>query len=151
LGVRYVALHAGLYAGTGRAWFAWQALVEHGYGEIARDGAITLFGPGQPRGQPKVPEPQRPLVFCEGWSGRSPTHRHTAFWARGSRLRVALTTRKPDRATFSVDGQRATSVRVTAPTVVTVPLGSGGWHLVGVDITRTDRGLRLESVRSVSR
>jgi hypothetical protein len=151
LGVRYVALHAGLYAGTGRAWFAWQALVEHGYGESARDGAITLFGPGQPRGQPKVPEPQRPLVFCEGWNGRSPTHRHTAFWARGSRLRVALTTREPDRATFSVDGQRATSVRVTAPTVITVPLGSGGWHLVGVDITRTDRGLRLESVRSVSR
>jgi hypothetical protein len=151
LGVRYVTLHAGLYAGTGRAWFAWQALVEHGYGEIARDGAITLFGPGQPRGQPKLPEPQRPLVFCEGWNGSSPTHRHTAFWARGSRLRVALTTREPDRATFSVDGQRATSVRVTAPTVVTVPLGSGGWHLVGVDITRTDRGLRLESVRSVSR
>ena len=151
LGVRYVALHAGLYAGTGRAWFAWQALVEHGYGEIARDGAITLFGPGQPRGQPKLPEPQRPLVFCEGWNGSSPTHRHTAFWARGSRLRVALTTREPDRATFSVDGQRATSVRVTAPTVVTVPLGSGGWHLVGVDITRTDRGLRLESVSSVSR
>jgi hypothetical protein len=151
LGVRYVALHAGLYTGTGRAWFAWQALVEHGYGEIAGDGAITLFGPGQPRGQPKVPEPQRPLVFCEGWKGRSPTHRHTAFWARGSRLRVALTTREPDRTTFSVDGHRSTSVRVTAPTVVTVPLGSGGWHLVGVDITRTDRGLRLESVRSVSR
>jgi hypothetical protein len=78
-------------------------------------------------------------------------HRHTAFWARASRLRVSLTTREPDRATFTVNGHRATSVRVTAPAVVTVPLGSGGWHLVGVDITRTDRGLRLESVRSVSR
>jgi hypothetical protein len=150
LGVRYVALHAGLYAGTGRAWFAWQALAEHGYRDLARGGAITLFGPGRHRGQPKVSEPQRPLVFCEGWNGRSPMHRHTAFWARGSRLRVVLTTHDPDRATFSVGGHRATSVRVTAPTVVTVPLGPGGWHLVGVDITRADRGLRLESVRSVS-
>jgi len=151
LGVRYFALHAGLYAGTGRAWFAWQTLVDHGYGDFASDGAITLFDQGQPRGEPKVPEPQRKIVFCQGWSGRSPIHRHTAFWARGSRLRVALTTRDPDRTTFSVDGRRTTSVRVTAPTVATVPLGTSGWHLVGVDITRTDRGLRLKSVRSVSR
>ena len=151
LGVRYVAFHAGLYAGTGRGWFAWQALVRHGYGDLAHDGAVTVFGPGRPRGQPKVPEPRRPLVFCQGWNGRSPVHRHTAFWARGSRLRVTLTTRDPDRATFSVNGHRTTSVRVTAPTSVNVPLGSSGWHLVGVDVTRTDRGLRLDSVRSVSR
>jgi hypothetical protein len=150
LGVRYVALHSGLYAGTGRAWFAWQALVEHGYGDLARDGAVTMFGPGRPRGQPKVPEPRRPIVFCQGWNGRSPKHRHTAFWARGSRLRVALTTREPDRATFSVDGRRTHSVRVTGQTELEFPLGSGGWHLVGVDIVRTDRGLRLDSVRSVS-
>jgi hypothetical protein len=144
-------LHAGLYAGTGHAWFAWRALVEHGYGDLARDGAITLFAPSRSRGQPRVPEPQRALVFCEGWNGHSPMHRHTAFWARGSRLRVALTTRDPDRVTFSLGKRRVTSVRVTAPTVVDVPLGPGRWHLVGVDITRTDRGLRLESVRSVSR
>ena len=150
IGVRYVALHAGLYTGTGRAWFAWQALVKHGYGDLAHDGAITVFGPGQPRGQPKVPEPRRPLVFCQGWNGRSPEHRHTAFWARGSLLRVALTTRDPDRATFSVDGRRTRSARITGPTELQVPLGLGGWHLVGLDIVRTDRGLRLESVRSVS-
>jgi hypothetical protein len=150
LGVRYVALHAGLYAGTGRAWFAWQALVKHGYGDLAHDGAITVFGPGQPRGQPKVPEPRRPVVFCQGWNGRSPVHRHTAFWARGSLLRVALTTRDPDRATFSVDGRRTRSARITGPTELEVPLGPGGWHLVGLDIVRTDRGLRLDSVRSVS-
>jgi hypothetical protein len=150
LGVRYVAFHAGLYAGSGRGWFAWQALVKHGYGDLARDGAITVFGPGQPRGQPKVPEPRRSLVFCQGWNGRSPEHRHTAFWARGSRLQVALTTRDPDRATFSVDGRRARTARVTGPIVLEVPLGLGGWHLVGLDVVRTDRGLRLDSVRSVS-
>ena len=124
--------------------------MQHGYGDLARDGAVTVFGPGQPRGQPKVPEPRRPLVFCQGWSGDTPQHRHTAFWAHGSRLRVALTTRDPDRTTFSVDGRRTRSVRVTGPTELEVPLGSSGWHLVGVDIVRTDRGLRLESVRSVS-
>lgn len=150
LGVRYVALHAGLYAGTGRAWFAWQALIEHGYGDFARDGAVTIFRPGQPRGQPKVPEPRRPIVFCQGWSGGSPLHRHTAFWARGSRLQVAVTTRDPDRITFSVDGRRVRSARFTGPGLMRVPLGGSGWHLVGVDIVRTDRGLRLESVRSVS-
>ena len=51
LGVRYVALHAGLYSSTGRAWFAWQGLVDHGYGDLARDGVVTMFAPGQPRGQ----------------------------------------------------------------------------------------------------
>jgi hypothetical protein len=149
LGIRYVAFHAGLYAGTGRGWFAWQALVAHGFGDLARNGAVTMFAPGQPRGQPKVPEPQRPLVYCQGWNAGSPAHRHTAFWARGSRLQVVLTTRMPNRITFSVAGRRVLSVRVTGPTRIGVPLGAGGWHLVGVDITRTDRGLRLESVRSV--
>jgi hypothetical protein len=42
-------------------------------------------------------------------------------------------------------------MRVTAPLRISVPLGPGGWHLVGVDVTRTDRGLRLQSVRSVAR
>jgi hypothetical protein len=146
LGVRYLALHAGLYARTGRAWFAWESLVEHGYGNLASDGAVTTFAPGQPRGAAHVPEPRRRLVFCQGWHGLAPTHRHTAFWARGSRLRAALTTKSPDRTTFSVDGRRALSVRVTGPTLVNLPLPRGSWHLVGVDIVRTDRGLRLRSI-----
>lgn len=151
LGVRYVALHEGLYSRTGRAWFAWRALVEHGYADFARDGAVTIFRPGQPRGQPKVPEPRRPIVFCQGWSAGSPLHRHTAFWARGSQLQLVVTTRDPDRITFSVDGHRVRSARFTGRGLLGVPLGRSGWHLVGVDIVRTDRGLRLESVRSVSR
>jgi hypothetical protein len=149
LGIRYVALHAGLFAGTGRAWFAWQGLVQHGYGDIARDGAVTIFAPGQPRGQPKVPEPRRAIVFCQGWEHGAPVHRRTALWARGTRLQVAATTREPDRVTFSVGGRAVRSVRLTGPKSLTVPLGAGGWHLVRVNITRTDRGLRLQSVRSV--
>jgi hypothetical protein len=151
LGVRYVALHEGLYSGTGRGWFAWRGLAEHGYGSLAHDGAVTIFVPGRPRERPLVAEPQRPVVFCQGWDDGAPLHRHTAFWARGSRLRVRLTTRDPDRTTFSVDGRRVRSVRVTAPLTLRVPLRGPGWHLVGVDVVRTDRGLRLGSVQSVAR
>jgi hypothetical protein len=149
LGVRYVALHAGLYAGTGRAWFAWRELVRHGFGELARDGVVTTFARGRPGGEPRVREPQRALVFCQGWEHGAPLHRQTAFWARGPRLQLRATTREPDRITFSVGGRAARSVRLTGPNRLTVPLGGGGWHLVRVNITRTDRGLRLQSVRSV--
>jgi hypothetical protein len=122
-------------------------LTEHGYGMLAHDGALTTFQRGRARGRPFVPEPRRRLVFCQGWDAGTPLHRHTAFWARGSLLRMTLSTRQPDRATFSVRGRRARSVRVTASTRLSVPLGVGGWHRVGVDVVRTDRGLRLGSIR----
>jgi len=146
LGVRYVALHTGLYAVTGRAWFAWRALVDRGYGPLARAGAITIFAPGRPAGPAPVAEPSPRLVFCQGWLDGLPLHRHTAFWARGSRLRIVVTTRDPDRITFSVDGERARSIRLTGPSRLGVPLGGQQWHLIGVNIVRTDRGLRLPSV-----
>jgi hypothetical protein len=149
LGVRYVALHAGLYAGTGRAWFAWRELVGHGFGELAHESAVTTFARGRRGGEPQVREPRRAIVFCQGWEHGAPLHRQTAFWARGSRLQVVATTREPDRITFSVAGRAVRSVRLTGPNRLTFPLGAGGWHLVRVNITRTDRGLRLQSVRSV--
>ena len=40
LGVRYIALHTGLYAGTGRDWFAWRGLTANGWGQLVRDGAV---------------------------------------------------------------------------------------------------------------
>jgi hypothetical protein len=97
-----------------------------------------------------VPDPAADVVFCESLSGGSPRVRHSAFWARGSVLRVALSTRAPDRTTFTVAGRVVGSVRITRPTTLRLALGGPGWHLVGVDVTRTDRGLRLDSVRSVS-
>jgi hypothetical protein len=149
LGVRYFALHSGLLGD--RAWFAWRALGDHGYGRLARDGGVTVLAPGRRLGQAPMPEPTRDVVFCESLARGSPRFRHSAFWARGSAVRIELTTRAPDRTTFIVGDRVRGSVRVTGPTSVRFGLGGPGWHLVGVDVVRTDRGLRLHSVRSVSR
>jgi hypothetical protein len=148
LGVRYVAVHAGLLGD--RAWFAWRALGDHGYGGLARDGGVSTLARGRPLGPAPVPEPTVDVVFCESVNGGSPRFRHSAFWARGPALRVALSTTAPDRTTFTTGGRVIGSVRVTRPTTLRLALGGPGWHLVGVDVTRTDRGLRLDSVRSVS-
>ena len=148
LGVRYLAFHVGLLGD--RAWFAWRALGDRGWGTLARDGGVTTLTRGRRLGSAPVPEPTHDVVLCESLNGGSPRFRHSAFWARGSALRVALTTRAPDRTTFTVNGRVVGSVRVTRPTTLRLALGDPGWHLVGVDVVRTDRGLRLGSVRSVS-
>jgi hypothetical protein len=143
LGVRYVAFHRGLAGETG--WFAWRELRRHGFGQLARDGAISMLARDRNGGSLPVPEPTRRVVFCEGWNGRSPRYRHAAFWARGP-LRVGLTTREPVEAALSVDRKSARSLRVTGP--VSVQLATGpGWHLIGIDVDRADRGLRVEPAR----
>jgi hypothetical protein len=148
LGVRYVAFHRGL---TGRlGWFAWRGLREQGFGFLAHDGAVTMLARGASPTASPVPEPRRRVSFCHGWNGRSPRFRHAALWARGSRLQLVLTTRAPVRAAFSVDGRRVRSLRVVVGNRIGVPLGRPGWHLVGVDVVRADRGLRLASVRATS-
>jgi hypothetical protein len=146
LGVRYLAFHGALFE-PGNGWFAWRALTAHGWGELAGDGAVATLERGRAASPPPVAEPEDTLVFCPEWDGRSPRYRHAAFWARGKRLQVVLTTRAPDRTTFTVDGRRVRSVRVVVGGRVGVPLGASGWHLVGVDIRRADRGLRLADIR----
>jgi hypothetical protein len=141
LGVRYVAFHRGLVGETG--WFAWRELRRHGFGQLARDGAITMLERGRTGGSPPVGEPTRTIVFCEGWNGRSPRFRHAAFWARGP-VALRLTTREPVHARLSVDRRATRSLHVTGP--VTVRLGAPGWHLIGVDVHRADRGLKLERI-----
>jgi hypothetical protein len=138
LGVRYVAFHRGL-AGE-RGWFAWRELRRHGFGQLARDGAITMLERGRTGGTSPVAEPTANVVFCEGWNGRSPRYRHAAFWARGP-VALRLTTREPVGATITDDGRLARTQRVAGP--VSFRVGSAGWHLIGLDVERADRGLRL--------
>jgi hypothetical protein len=138
LGVRYVAFHRGLAGEEG--WFAWRELRRHGFGQLARDGAITMLERGRTGGTSPVAEPTANVVFCEGWNGRSPRYRHAAFWARGP-VALRLTTREPVGATITVDGRLAWTQRVAGP--VTFRGGTAGWHLIGLDVERADRGLRL--------
>jgi hypothetical protein len=81
------------------------------------------------------------VVFCEGWNGRSPRYSHAAFWAKGP-VRLRLAARNPVRTVVTVDGRRVQEQRVTHP--VEGPVGSAGWHLVGVDVASTANGLRVE-------
>jgi hypothetical protein len=53
-----------------------------------------------------------------------------------------LTTREPVRTRLTVDRRPTRSLVVTNP--VPVRLGGPGWHLIGVDVSRADRGLRVE-------
>jgi hypothetical protein len=139
LGVRYVAFHRGLVGERG--WFAWRELRRHGFGQLARDGAITMLERDRTGGTSPVPEPTANVVFCEGWNGRSPRYRHAALWARGP-VALRLTTREPVRTRLTVNRRPTRSLVVTGP--VTVRLGGPGWHLIGVRVDRADRGLRVE-------
>lgn len=138
LGVRYVAFHRGLAGDTG--WFAWRELRRHGFGQLARDGAITMLERGRAGGSPPVPEPTRRVVFCEGWDGSSPRYSHAALWARG-RTPLLLTSRRPVSTSISVDGDPVVSRRITRPTLLQV--GGPGWHLIGVDVRGAAAGLRV--------
>jgi hypothetical protein len=137
LGVRYVAFHRGLAGDTG--WFAWRALLQHGFGQVKRDDGVTMLERGRSGGTSPVPEPTKRIVFCEGWNGHAPRYTHAAFWAKGP-ITLQLSTRAPVRAVVTVDGKPVSSVRVTGPTIVRA--GSSGWHLIGLDPASTANGLR---------
>jgi hypothetical protein len=146
LGVRYLAFHGGLTEGQG--WFAWREAIRRGWGELGRAGPVATLARGRPPARPPVPQPAEQIVFCPEWVGRSPRYRHGAFWIRGAgRLRLRLTSRAPDRTTVRVDGA-VRSVRVVGQASLEVPLSGSGWHLVGVDVRRADRHVRLVSIRT---
>jgi hypothetical protein len=149
LGVRYIAFHSSLFS-PGQGWFAWRSLAAHGWGELARDGAIATLARGRRATRPPVPEPSVRLVFCPEWNGRSPRYRDGAFWIRGAgKLLVRLTSEAPDRTWITVDGTRR-SVRVVERAELRLPLHHGGWHLVRVRVRRADRRVRLEQIRTTS-
>jgi len=142
LGVRYVAFHRGLAGRTG--WFAWRELLEQGFGQVARDDGVTMLEAGRRGGSSPVAPPGKRVVFCQGWKGGSPRYRHAAFWANGQ-VRVHLTSREPVRVTLSIKGRLVHSLRLTKP--VSIRIARAGWWLVGVDVTRADRCLRVTATR----
>jgi hypothetical protein len=149
LGVRYVALHEGLFA-PGQDWFAWRELSAHGWGLLAQKGGVATFARGRPATPPGPPEPATRIVFCPQWVGRSPRYRHDAFWIYGGgELVVHLRSDGADRTWITADGTRR-SVRVVGPRTLRVPLRRNGWHLVSVDVRRADRHVRLTEIRTTA-
>jgi hypothetical protein len=148
LRVDAIAFHSALFE-PGEGWFAWQQLEAHGWGALERDGGIAMFVRGMPPTAPTVAEPvAKKVVFCPEWNGRSPRYRHGAFWVRGAgSLEVSLESDGPDRTTITVGGE-SRSVRVVRPTTLSIPLARVGWNLVGVDVVRADRHVRLVSIRT---
>jgi hypothetical protein len=148
LGITAIAFHSGLFS-PGEGWFAWQELNAHGWGELARDGGVVMFVRGMPPTVPTVKEPlQRKVVFCPEWVGRSPRYRHGAFWVAGAGdLEIRLESDGPDRTTITVGKNRRT-VRVVGRASLSVPLARVGWNLVGVDVVRADRHVRLVSIQT---
>jgi hypothetical protein len=147
LGVRYVALHRGLYlrntAVPDRWWFARHGLALHGFRPLATDGAVTVFAPGR-GGEGVVPsEPTRTAHLCQGWfgpkHGRVPmSETHAPFWVYGSgRLALRVQAPAPLRTRFGVDERPVLTRTVSVAQKVVLPLGPRlGWHLVTLDVPR---------------
>jgi hypothetical protein len=92
---------------------------------------------GRSGGSSPVPEPGKRVVFCAGWKGGSPRYRHAAFWARGP-VRLELSSLEPVEVTITVD--RHPILNVVKPSLL---IAGHGWQLIGVDVNRADRGLRV--------
>ena len=121
LGVRAIALHLGLYHHVGdTAWFALQALDQHGWHVRRSAGSVLLLErrPGSTP-LPPAPDPAKP-VFCQGWygdtgSGRYMSETHAPFWLHGNVQRIAI-------------AKSGLQPRVR------VHDGPARWHLVTVDV-----------------
>src|SRR5207245_1141850 len=149
LGVRYVALHRGLYlrntAVPDRSWFAWLGLERHGYRLDARDGAVSVYTRGLGAdGRPPSGEPDRSRAhFCQGWfglqGGQVPmSEAHAPFWVYGAgELRLRVRAPQPLRTRFGVDGRTVLTGTISGRRRVVLPLGARrGWHVVTLDIPR---------------
>jgi len=153
-GIGPVLFHAGLYeqSRTAGAWFAWQALQEHGYRPAAGDGGVTLLQPGSgPPAEAPVPEPPRnEIVFCEGWRAWTMSERQAPFWLFGKgRIRLDFSAPTPTEATLWVDGVKRRKFDVFGTEAQTVRLRGERWHLLVLEVPRLfetapPRGLRLD-------
>ena len=148
LGVGTIALHLGLYernpAVPDSAWFAWRALLAHGWTIQRTAGPVWVFERRRIGLLPALPEPPRgKVVFCQGWygdtgAGRYMSETHAPLWMYGRgrpTLRLAPSPLHPR---------------------VTVRDRAAGWQLVTVDVPRLVRvegqkkrvGARLLEVRA---
>jgi hypothetical protein len=133
--VSAIAFHLGLYKDPDPAWFALQALRQHGWHVQRRAGSVFLFqrGPGT---SPVVPEPDRTQpVFCQGWygdtgNGRYMSETHAPFWVHG-KPKLTFGGRRP-RVAFHKGPKGWTLVTVDVPHLVRL---AGQKQRVGARLT----------------
>jgi hypothetical protein len=144
LGADAIAFHEGLYENNpivhDPPWFAWRALLEHGFRPIAKDGAITMFARrGGPAPSIPVPEPSHTdAIFCEGWTADADGHQmsqgHSPFWIYGyGRLRLFVKSAPSLLVQLSVDGVPIENRQIAGLSEIKLPLGRIGWHLISFD------------------
>ena len=145
LGVGLVAVHSGLYRlASGGEWFALRGLRRHGFGPLARDGAVTTFARGGSAGVAGPVEPDRgTIVRCGGWSRDGTLAVPPGeLWAHGpATLRLRLDAQTP--VVVFLDGREVD--RGSGALGAVLRLGRG-WHLVRVE-KRGDGPVRLVSAR----
>ena len=162
LAVRPIAFHRALFTLSSRvpdaSWFAWRALVRHGYRPFAHDGEIAALRRGRGSEANPLQEPLRSLPFyCQGWFTQSDfglwmVETHSSVWLYGStRVRLGVKSLLPLRARFSLDGRQVAQRTVRTPTTLNIRLRGERWHLLTFDVprlvhtTKDKVGLRLVS------
>ncbi|MGH3021232.1 MAG: hypothetical protein ACRDNR_13925 [Gaiellaceae bacterium] len=136
LGIRYVVWHGGLYeqSRTPGASFAWEGLRREGFGAVAGRPPVVLFEPGQDRGPPSLPEPDRtePLL-CDGWEDGELALDEGALWVYGSgRAELELEAAAPTLVTVFADGRPLAPRILAGRESVELELAGDGWHALVV-------------------
>ncbi|MGB2954294.1 MAG: hypothetical protein WBB74_13015 [Gaiellaceae bacterium] len=167
LGVRYVAVHGGIFAAStlvpDTSWFAERALVRHGFRPLAHHGVLTAFVRGGWHGATPGQEPPRDwIAFCQGWyssiaddGGRPMREPLARLWVYGTgRLALRLTAAHELEARFAVDGRTQLRVGAGRPARIALELGPRRWHLVEVRVShmvrtpkRPEQSSRREGLR----
>jgi hypothetical protein len=135
LGVRAIAFHLGLYKSPEPAWFALEALQQHGWHVQRSAGSVLLFERA-PGSNPALQEPDRTQpVFCQGWygdtgNGRYMSETHAPFWVHG-RPKLTFSGLRP-RVAFHKGPNGWTLVTADVPHLVRV---AGQQRRVGAKLT----------------
>jgi hypothetical protein len=150
LGVRYVALHRGLFTGPvspNARWFAERGLLRNGFRPVATGGTVTTYRAGRAPSLEVAGEPPRGRpILCDGWDGTTTKDEHASLWIHGGGLLVVeLDASPPLRTTVAVDGARLPARVISHGSGIEVEVVGRGWHRV--EIESEEPGVRLVEAR----
>jgi hypothetical protein len=147
LGVRELLLHLALFRQPGvlpqSPWFAWRALLGHGWGPVYAAAHILLLEQRPASLRPSFREPNRHRVWlCGGWGQQQPDRSrsldepHAGLWFYGRFVRLRLLADRPTTVSVSTEGRRFAH-RLRGSSTITVGFVGRHWHLVALDAPET--------------